>query len=59
MGPTRVLVAWKVDGKPLPEGEGPLRLVVITDKEPSRCLRALQRLDVVDMRKLVAPAGKH
>jgi hypothetical protein len=36
MGATRAMVVWKVDGKPLPEDRGPLRLVVVTDKEPSR-----------------------
>jgi DMSO/TMAO reductase YedYZ molybdopterin-dependent catalytic subunit len=50
MGATRSLVAWKVDGKPLPAGRGPLRLVVLTDKEPSRSIYGLRQLEVVDLR---------
>lgn len=55
MGPTQVLVAWQMDGQPLGADMGPLRLVVPTDKEPSRCLYHLQRLDVVDLRRIVPP----
>jgi DMSO/TMAO reductase YedYZ molybdopterin-dependent catalytic subunit len=50
MGNTRALVAWKIDGKPLPADRGPLRLVVLTDKEPSRSVHALRKLEVVDLR---------
>src|SRR5579859_3621299 len=32
MGPTRAVVCWTIDGKP----QEPLRLVVPTDREPSR-----------------------
>jgi DMSO/TMAO reductase YedYZ molybdopterin-dependent catalytic subunit len=49
MGATRALVVWELDGKPLPADKGPLRLVVLTDKEPSRSLYALSRIDVVDL----------
>lgn len=55
MGATQVLVAWQMDGQPLGPDTGPLRLVVPTDKEPSRCLHHLQRLDVVDLRRVVPP----
>lgn len=58
MGPTRALVVWKVDGKPLPPERGPLRLVVPTDKEPSRSLHDLRKLEVVDLRAPAAPAGR-
>jgi hypothetical protein len=50
MGPTRALVAWEIDGKPLPAEEAPFRLVVTTDKEPSRSLYKLVKIEVVDLR---------
>ena len=56
IGATQALVVWQVDGKPLPDDTGPLRLVVPTDKEPSRALHQLRRLDVVDLRRVVTPA---
>lgn len=52
VGPGEVLVVWAVDGKPLPPSEGPFRLAVLTDGEPSRSLRQLRKLEVVDV---VAP----
>ena len=48
MGPGEVLVVWAVDGKPLPPADGPFRLAVLTDGEPSRSLRQLKKLEVVD-----------
>ena len=53
MGKTQAVLCWMIDGKPLPAAEGPLRLVVLTDDEPSRSIYHLQRLDVVDMRRIV------
>jgi hypothetical protein len=50
MGATRAMVVWKVDGKPLPEDRGPLRLVVLTDKEPSRSIYSLRKLEILDLR---------
>jgi hypothetical protein len=38
------------DGKPLPEDRGPLRLVVLTDKEPSRSIYNLRKLEILDLR---------
>ncbi len=58
MGPTRALVIWQLDGHPLPVEQGPLRLAVLTDQEPSRSLYALDRLDVVDLRQVVPPRAK-
>jgi hypothetical protein len=49
MGPTEVLVVWAIDGKPLGPDEGPFRLAVLTDGEPSRSLRQLEKLEVVDV----------
>jgi Domain of unknown function (DUF4440)/Domain of unknown function (DUF3471) len=41
-----VLVAWARDGQPLPDGEGPLEIVVPDDKHPSRWVRQLRRVYV-------------
>ena len=57
MGKTQAVLAWMVDGKPLPAEQGPLRLVVLTDDEPSRSIYHLQRLDIVDMRRIVPVAA--
>jgi len=51
MGPTRAYIAFEADGKPLSAQEGPLRLLVPTDKERSRSVRQLVRLEIVDLRK--------
>jgi DMSO/TMAO reductase YedYZ molybdopterin-dependent catalytic subunit len=53
MGKTQALLVWMIDGKPLPADQGPLRLVVPSDAEPSRSLYQLSRIDVVDMRRIV------
>jgi DMSO/TMAO reductase YedYZ molybdopterin-dependent catalytic subunit len=45
------MLADKVNGKPLPETQGPLRIVAPHDKKPARSLRMLQRIDVVSLRK--------
>jgi hypothetical protein len=50
MGPTRAYVLFEIDGKPLAADSGPLKLVVPTDKEPSRSVRQLVRLEVLDLR---------
>jgi hypothetical protein len=49
MGPTEVLVVWAADGKPLSPETGPFQLAVLTDREPSRSLRQLQKIEVVDV----------
>ena len=58
MGATRAMVVWKIDGKPLPVDRGPLRLVVLTDKEPSRSIYGLRKLDVLDLRGKSASAAR-
>jgi DMSO/TMAO reductase YedYZ molybdopterin-dependent catalytic subunit len=58
MGKTQALLVWKADGKPLAPEQGPLRLVVLSDGEPSRSVHQVRTLDVVDMRRIVPPAGK-
>lgn len=46
-GNETVLLADKRDGKPLPEKQGPFRLVCPNDKEGARSVRMLQTLHVV------------
>lgn len=46
-----VIVADTMDGKPLDEKNGPLRLVVPHDKRPARWIRMLQSLTVVKVPK--------
>jgi DMSO/TMAO reductase YedYZ molybdopterin-dependent catalytic subunit len=50
MGATRALLVWEVDGKPLDAERGPFRIVVLTDKEPSRSVHQVQTIEVVDLR---------
>lgn len=49
---TRVMVADRVDGKPLPEREGPLRIVAAGDKRQARWIRMLEKIEIVS-----APEG--
>jgi len=53
MGPTLAMLVWKIDGEPLEAGQGPVRLVVLTDKEPSRSIYGLYKIEVVDVPSLV------
>jgi DMSO/TMAO reductase YedYZ molybdopterin-dependent catalytic subunit len=46
-----VVVADKRDGKPLNAQEGPLRIVVPSDKKPARSIRMVDELRVVMLRK--------
>ena len=48
---TRVIVADQRDGKPLSAQQGPIRLVVTSDKRPARSVRMVERLHVVQLRK--------
>ena len=43
----KVIVAYSRDGKPLAEGQGPLKLVAPQDKRPARWVRMLERIEVV------------
>jgi len=54
MGRTRVFVAWAVDGGALPADEGPLRIVVASDRKGSRSLRRVVAVQVVDAREVGA-----
>jgi DMSO/TMAO reductase YedYZ molybdopterin-dependent catalytic subunit len=42
-----ILLVDRQDGQPLPEGQGPLRLVVPGDKRPARWARMVTSLEVV------------
>jgi len=43
----KVIVAYAMNGKPLAERQGPLKLVVPQDKRPARWVRMLDRIEVV------------
>lgn len=53
MGQTEAYVALRENGQPLGDVHGPLRLIVPSDGEGSRCVHDLQRLTIVDLRHLV------
>jgi hypothetical protein len=46
-----IVVADKREGQPLGANEGPLRIVVPHDKRPTRALRLLREIDVVQLKK--------
>lgn len=46
-----IIVADKRDGQALSANEGPLRIVVPHDKRPTRCLKSLQEIDIVQLKK--------
>jgi hypothetical protein len=50
-GNESILVADKRDGKPLPDKQGPFRLVCPNDKEGARSVRMLETLHVVRLAK--------
>jgi len=49
--PNDIIIADSVDGQPLFDYQGPLRLVAPHDKRGARSVRMLQRLEVVRLRK--------
>jgi len=58
IGATKALVSFALDGAPLGGERGPFRLVVLTDREPSRSVRNLERLIVVDVSQAPGPAKR-
>jgi len=46
-----IILADKREGQTLAAGEGPLRIVVPHDKRPTRSLRLLREIDVVQLKK--------
>jgi hypothetical protein len=49
VGATRAYVVWVMDGAPLAQEFGRLRLAVVTDREPSRSIHDVRTLRVVDL----------
>ena len=49
LGRTRALLVFKMDGMPLPAETGPMRIAVLSDKEPSRSVYAVAKLQVYDL----------
>ncbi len=49
--PNDIIVADTIDGKPLSDHQGPLRIVAPHDKRGARSIRMLQRIDVVRLVK--------
>lgn len=45
-----IILADAVDGKPLPQGEGPFRIIVQDEKKPARCVRQVISLNVVSLK---------
>jgi len=54
-----ILVADGDGGKPLPEAEGPLRLVVSDDLRPARSARQITRIEVLDLATSTKAARSH
>ncbi len=44
---SEAIVADTIDGKPLAAGQGPFKIVSLSDARPARSVRRLQRLDAV------------
>jgi hypothetical protein len=42
----RIIVAYKVDGKPLPDREGPLRFVIPAEKREARWIRMIEKIEI-------------
>ena len=51
LGNTAAWIALDTDDKPLPEGEGHVRLIVPSDKKPARSVRDISSINVVDVSK--------
>ena len=45
-----IIVATHVDGKPLPQGEGPFRIIVPNDKKQARWIREVKSITVVTVK---------
>lgn len=49
VGRTRALLVFKLDGQPLPADTGPMRIAPLSDKEASRAVYGIARLQVYDL----------
>ena len=45
-----IILADQVDGKPLPAGEGPFRIIVQDEKKPARCIREATTIQILSAR---------
>ncbi|MFD2872824.1 molybdopterin-dependent oxidoreductase [Mucilaginibacter ximonensis] len=45
-----IILADTVDGHPLPQGEGPFRIIVQAEKKPARCVRQVVGLKVMSLK---------
>lgn len=43
----KIILAGQVDGKPLPSGEGPFRIIVQDEKKAARCIREVITIQVL------------
>jgi DMSO/TMAO reductase YedYZ molybdopterin-dependent catalytic subunit len=48
---SKVFIAYAANGKPLPDGQGPFRIVAPQEKRPARWIRMLQRIQVVKIQE--------
>lgn len=46
-----ILLAYRQDGAPLPEGVGPFRIVIPEDKRPTRWVRQVMAIDIIPSNK--------
>jgi DMSO/TMAO reductase YedYZ molybdopterin-dependent catalytic subunit len=46
-----VLLVFEMDGRPLPKGEGPFRIIAPGDKRPARWIRELNTIKVISASK--------
>ena len=49
---TQVYLVWDKDGEPLSDKDGPMRLVVLNDKQPDREIYGISSITIVDCDKL-------
>ncbi len=42
-----IILASRVDGKPLPDGDGPFRIIVQDEKKPARCIKQVTGIKVL------------
>ena len=42
----RIIVAYRVDGKPLPDREGPIRFIIPAEKREARWIRMVEKIEI-------------
>lgn len=59
MGFTQAMLVFQMDGASLPAGQGPLKLVVLSDgNKHLRSVRSVARIDLISLRRMLPPAQK-